>query len=183
MLIKLIRSSLTLVACLLLLTQCQVSRDVTKKPDSTTKAINSSASAPKKRNKAEIQLREDIVDYAKKQLGSRYKYAGRSPKQGFDCSGFTHYVMNNFGIQISPSSKAQELEGKKINLSDAKTGDLIFFRRSKRGAVFHVALVVSNERDGLTVIHSTSRGVVVDNISQSSYWKPKISTARDVIER
>jgi hypothetical protein len=41
--------------------------------------------------------------------------------------------------------------------------------------------VVSNNKEGLTVIHSTSRGVVVDNISRSSYWQPKISTARDVV--
>jgi len=33
------------------------------------------------------------------------------------------------------------------------------------------------------VIHSTSRGVVIDNITRSSYWEPKISSARDVISQ
>lgn len=125
-------------------------------------------------------FRREVVSYAEKQLGAPYKYAGRNPK-GFDCSGFTYYVMGNYKIPLSVSSRTQEKEGRGIPVKAAKTGDLIFFRRSKLGQVFHVAMVISNDRNGLRVIHSTSRGVVVDNVSHSSYWKPKISSARDVI--
>ena len=131
----------------------------------------------------EASLRKDIVQYAKKYEGTKYKYAGRSPK-GFDCSGFTHYVMDEFGIAITPVSRVQETEGKVISLKQAKAGDLIFFRKTKAGKVFHVSLVVANTSDGLYVIHSTSsRGVVIDNITQNSYWNKKIATARDVINR
>ena len=66
-----------------------------------------------------------------------------------------------------------------MKIKHAKAGDLVFFRKS--GRVFHVALVVDNQKDGLKVIHSTNRGVVVDNITKSSYWKPKLSSAVDVI--
>ena len=128
----------------------------------------------------ESRFRKDVVAYAKNYLGKPYKYAGRSPK-GFDCSGFTKYVYQHFSVQLSPSSSAQETEGKSIKVEDAKAGDLIFFRRSKKGRVFHVALVVSNDKEGLKAIHSTSRGVVIDNLTASKYWKPKISTARDVV--
>ena len=129
----------------------------------------------------EERLRNDIVDYSKKQLGIKYVYAGRD-KRGFDCSGFTHYVMHNFDIKLSTNSRAQAKEGTKVDLKKAKAGDLIFFKRSKAGKVFHVAMVVSNKKDGLTVIHSTSRGVVVDNISKSKYWKPKIWAARNILK-
>lgn len=185
-------SILSLCALLLLFTQCEVIRDLTtdrntpttQTPPSTTGSSGSSSGSTttiEGVSDREARLRQDIVSYAKQQLGTKYKYAGRSPRTGFDCSGFTYYVMDNFDVDLSPSSRAQENQGKKIKVSDAKTGDLIFFRRSKTGAVFHVALVVSNDREGLKVIHSTSRGVVIDNLYASSYWKPKISTARDVL--
>ncbi len=143
----------------------------------TGESINSIKSPEAK----EVQLRGDIIDYAREFLGSKYKYAGRDPKGGFDCSGFTHYVMKKFDIKLSASSRDQEHQGAKIKVNDAQPGDLIFFRRSKTGSVFHVAMVVSNDNKGLRVIHSTSRGVVIDNIDQSSYWKPKVSTARNVV--
>ena len=128
----------------------------------------------------EEKHRLQVVDYAKKQLGVAYLYAGRDSR-GFDCSGFVHYVMRNFDVKLSTSSRAQAKEGKKVELKKAKAGDLIFFKRSKAGRVFHVAMVVSNKPDNLTVIHSTSRGVVIDNIGQSKYWKPKTWAARNVI--
>lgn len=126
------------------------------------------------------RLRTDIISYAKQFVGTKYVYAGKDPR-GFDCSGFTSYVMKEFDVSLSSSSRMQEDQGRSISVSDALAGDLIFFRREKKGRVFHVALVVSNTREGLKVIHSTNRGVVVDNISHNSYWKPKISTARRVI--
>ena len=128
----------------------------------------------------EDKLRRDVVAFAEEQEGSSYRYAGRDPR-GFDCSGFTHYVMKKFDISLTTSSKSQATEGAKISVKEAKPGDLIFFKRSAAGRVFHVALVVSNTRSGLRVIHSTSRGVVLDNLTTSKYWKPKISSARDVI--
>jgi cell wall-associated NlpC family hydrolase len=89
--------------------------------------------------------------------------------------------MDRYDIDLSASSSLQENQGRKIDPGSVKTGDLIFYRRSPGGRVFHVSLVVDNDREGIKVIHATSRGVVIDNISTSSYWKPKISTARDVI--
>ena len=127
--------------------------------------------------------REQVTDYAQKFKGTKYVYAGRSPK-GFDCSGFTHYVMDEIGVELTPVSRVQETEGRPIDLEDAQPGDLIFFRKTRNGKVFHVALVLANEPDGIYVIHSTSsRGVVVDNITTNSYWKEKYQTARDVIGR
>lgn len=137
--------------------------------------------ATRKGGSKEEQMRKEVVRYARTQLGARYCYAGRDPRKGFDCSGFTHFVMDKFGIDLSASSRAQENQGRKIDPQEAQAGDLLFFRRTRTGPVFHVALVISNDREGLKVIHSTSRGVVIDNISTSAYWEPKLSTARDVI--
>ena len=132
---------------------------------------------------SENRLRSSIVDYAMQYKGTKYKYAGMSPR-GFDCSGFTCYVMNNFGIDLTHQSGVQETEGRPVSRADAQPGDLVFFRKKRSGSVFHVALVVSNDPDGLRVIHATSsRGVVIDNIDTSSYWSSKYATIRNVIDR
>lgn len=146
---------------------------------------SSSSSGTTSRNTASVsQVRQNIANFAKEQEGTRYKYAGRTPRTGFDCSGFTYYVFDNFGVELTPVSRIQEDEGQKIDVEDAKTGDLLFFRRSRTGPVFHVALVVKNEPNNLTVIHSTSsRGVIMENIYNSSYWRSKFKTARDVLGR
>lgn len=147
--------------------------------DSTRFHLADSMAAAKLVESLQPNLRSDVVNYAKRFLGSRYRYAGRDVS-GFDCSGFTHFVMKNFAIKLSACSVTQSTQGRKIALQEVKSGDLVFFRRSSRSRISHVAMVVSNDERGIFIIHSTSRGVVVDNLLQSKYWRPKIYMARDV---
>lgn len=127
-------------------------------------------------------LRKDITHFAKKFQGIKYKYAGKSPKTGFDCSGFTSFVYNEFDIAISPGSQAQAKTGRRIAPKFAKPGDLLFF--GKHGKVNHVALITKVTREGIEVVHSTSsKGIMVQNVSKSSYWKPRILFARDILSK
>ncbi len=126
-------------------------------------------------------FRKKVVDYGKKFVGTHYKYAGQSPKTGFDCSGFTSYVLKEFGVIASPASSIQASEGRYVALEKVMPGDLIFFGESKK-KISHVALVIKRGPEGITCVHSTtSRGVIIENVTQSTYWKPKILFARDVI--
>jgi cell wall-associated NlpC family hydrolase len=154
----------------LLLTGCFTTKSTPKRP-----STSSNSSTPS------MRFRYGVVDDAEKFLGSPYLYAGRDPKTGFDCSGFTSYVLGRNNVKVSPASAAQSKEGKAIDLDKVLPGDLVFF--SQDGSkVSHVALVVSRGKDGIVCIHSTtSRGVIMENISTSSYWKTKILFARDVI--
>jgi len=128
-------------------------------------------------------VRGNIIEEAKKYLGLKYIWGGTTPR-GFDCSGFTSYVMAQKGVGIARSSRYQARQGKDIDISNAKTGDLVFFSKfGKGGRVTHVAMVVDNKEDGVYIIHSTRRGIVVDNLSESSYWKPKALYAKDVISK
>ena len=137
-------------------------------------------SATKKTEKnSEYALRQGVADYSKNYIGIKYKYAGKKPETGFDCSGFTAYVMDNFGIAVSSSSREQAKQGERINAKEAQRGDIIIF--GKNGKINHVGLVDSNDPDGLCVVHSTRRGVVLDNISESKYWRPRVMYAVDVI--
>jgi hypothetical protein len=128
-------------------------------------------------------IRGNVLQEAKKYLGLKYIWGGTTPR-GFDCSGFTSYVLAQKGVGVARSSRYQAQQGKAVDLSKAKTGDLVFFSKyGKGGRVTHVALVVDNKEDGVYIIHSTRRGIVVDNLSESNYWKPKILYAKDVISK
>lgn len=136
---------------------------------------------PSRAEDAEImQFRNDVIGYAQNFLGLRYRRAGHSPKTGFDCSGFTNYILGEFGVSVSSCSTTQSRQGIKVSLADVKPGDLVFF--GSRGRIQHVAMVVEKTAVGIFCVHSTcSRGIIVENISTSKYWKPKILFARDVI--
>jgi hypothetical protein len=133
---------------------------------------------------AEKRLRKDILDYAQLYMGLPYRYGGTSPVSGFDCSGFTSYVMARFKVSISRSSRDQELQGEKIDLAEVQPGDLLFFRRSASSRVFHVAMVYSNDQDGIRFIHSCcSKGIAIDNLNEAAYWNTKSVSARRIVQK
>jgi cell wall-associated NlpC family hydrolase len=128
------------------------------------------------------KIREQIPSLAKKYIGVPYVYAGKTPR-GFDCSGYTSYVMGLFGIGITGSSRHQAVLGKPVNVKEVKTGDLVFFSRyGKGGRVTHVALVLDNVDGRVTIIHANGPGIMVEDLFSSKYWVPKLLFARNIID-
>lgn len=126
------------------------------------------------KNISKEERRKDIANFAESHtdMGVKYRYGGTSLEKGIDCSGFTRYVLNYFDIKASRSSDEQYENGTKVPVESAQPGDLVFF--GGRGHINHVALVVSNDAKGLIVVHSTNRGIVKDNITESSHWRSKL---------
>lgn len=165
--------------------RCDLLKDLTtdRPKDPTNGSENEYGPVPPSTSSKEMLLRKDITEFAQTLIGSTYLYAGKSPT-GFDCSGFTSYVMNKYGIKISASSRDQAIQGKFVDVYKVKPGDLIFYRRSASEPIFHVSLVLSNNGKEIKVVHSTtSRGVIIDNITASKYWRPYIDSARDVVAK
>ena len=129
---------------------------------------------------ASINDQKAIIQTAKSLINSNYKYGGKSPS-GFDCSGFTQYVFKKaLNIKLPPSSKLQSKKGKTVKLKKTRPGDLIFFKRS--GRINHVGIVYKADKKSLWVIHSTSsKGVILEDINRSSYWKSKIYSIKRII--
>lgn len=120
----------------------------------------------------------EIIDFSKQFIGLPYRRGSKGPKS-FDCSGFTSFVFKNFGYKLGSSCVTQVKQGIKIEAEELKTGDLIFFkgRNIKSKRVGHVGIVVSNDEDGnITFIHACRRGVKIDELNKSSYYKPRYVT-------
>lgn len=129
----------------------------------------------KEENNSELSIRDQIVSYAKQFIGVKYVWAG-SDESGFDCSGYTSYVMKKYGILLSRTASGQLAESKKIKTNDAQKADLVFF--GSDGKITHVGLVTSEKGNELEMIHaSTSKGVIITNIIQSTYWSPKLQAS------
>lgn len=118
-------------------------------------------------------------------LGLPYKYAGCDPSTGFDCSGFVSYLFKLFDMDLPRSSQALSTVGVTVPLSQVKPGDLLFYG-TKKGSSYrtqHVAMVYSNKDGRLSFIHSSSRGVVIDDPDSSSweYWEKRFLFAKRVL--
>lgn len=126
-----------------------------------------------------VASRTKIIDVAQKYIGTKYLYGGRDSR-GFDCSGFVSRVFSENKIDISGSSSSLSKQGKSKTITNARTGDLVFFKKDDR--VNHVALLAEINKNELWVIHSTSsKGVIKEDILASSYWRSKKYFIKDLL--
>ena len=124
--------------------------------------------------------RSILVRNAKKYQGIPYKYGGKKPSTGFDCSGLSTYVYKESGIDIAGSSSMLAKKGRKISKGQASEGDLAFF--GSRNKVSHVGIIVKNQDGKFEVIHATSKGGVrKDDINSSKYWSSRYLFSRSIL--
>ena len=106
---------------------------------------------------------DEMITYAKEYLGVPYAYNGTTP-DGFDCSGFTQYVMAHFGGTLPHSSGDQYYYGMSVEREDLEPGDLVFFEASDNPMeIGHVGIYIG---DG-EFIHAPQAGenVKITNLS------------------
>ncbi|MDR3120796.1 MAG: SH3 domain-containing protein [Clostridiales bacterium] len=113
----------------------------------------------------------NLVAYAKQFMGIRYKWGGTTTK-GFDCSGYTQYVMRHFGVSIPRVSRDQARGGTAVKKADLRVGDIIYFAKSATNrTVNHVGIYIGSGN----FIHSSSggggKGVTISNLNSGSYAK------------
>ena len=127
---------------------------------------------------------QNIIDFSKQFLGIPYRKGSKGPS-AFDCSGFTSFVFANFGYLLSSSCVNQIHQGTKVILGELKTGDLIFFkgRDNKSSRVGHVGIVIENDETGnIKFIHACRRGVIIEELNKSVYYKTRYITGLRVLE-
>jgi cell wall-associated NlpC family hydrolase len=120
-----------------------------------------------------------VIKIAKRYLGTRYVWGAEGPR-GFDCSGFTQYVMRKSkGVRIPRVSRRQAYYGKYVSRRNLKPGDLIFFdtSRRRRGYVNHVGIYIGN---GKFIHASSARHRVVITSLNSPFYKARFKWGRRI---
>ena len=94
-----------------------------------------------------------VLATADRYVGTRYRYGGESPTEGFDCSGFVQYVFGRHGLELPRTSYQQAGAGRAApgEITDLQPGDLMFFSAGGE-RVDHVAIYAGEGR----VIHAAS---------------------------
>lgn len=118
--------------------------------------------------KDDLKFYGEVVSW----LGTPYVYGGNS-RAGVDCSGLVRAVYRNV-YNVSTHRTVQTIYERNVlsvSKRSAREGDLVFFKAPGEKSLSHVGIFL---KDGYFVHASTSRGVVIDNVSQPYYktrWK------------
>lgn len=112
-----------------------------------------------------------LIDFVDQWWGVPYRIGGTT-KSGIDCSGFVRgLVAETYGLDLPRSSREQAQYCKRIEKSQVKEGDLVFFSSGRH--ISHVGMYLTNNK----FVHaSTSMGVIISDLDEP-YWKRRYSYA------
>lgn len=116
-------------------------------------------------------VRQALLAQHERWVGTPYRLGGEG-RSGIDCSGLVRQVFSDsFRMDLPRTTNGQALQGQRIERSELKAGDLVFFRPP---GVNHVGVYVG---DGYFLHASTSQGVILselDNVYwQRYYWQSR----------
>ncbi len=150
------------------------------------KSTKAKTSAAKKREEAntsseesatelEIDEREaaennsDLYEYIEGWMGVPHRMGG-STKKGVDCSGLVCKIYEEVYNSPLQGRRAEDIyaESTPIEKQDLQEGDFVFFRINGR-RIDHVGIYL---KDGNFVHTSSSKGVMVSNLSEA-YWQKR----------
>jgi len=104
---------------------------------------------------------------------------GGSSKRGVDCSYFTLDVMNAiYKTNLKRTAAEQYEQSEKIDWSDLKEGDLIFFKTDGSRSITHVGIYMTNNKFAHA---STSQGVTISDLSEP-YWQKRLYSLGRVLK-
>jgi hypothetical protein len=120
----------------------------------------------------------ELVMNAMGSLGVPYRLGGTTSETGFDCSGFVRAMFQQTaGLLLPRRAEEQAAATAKIEKTELKPGDLVFFNTMRR-SYSHVGIYVGEGK----FIHSPRTGSQVRIESMDvSYWQSRFNGARRVL--
>jgi cell wall-associated NlpC family hydrolase len=122
-----------------------------------------------------------VIKAAEKYLGTPHRGGGRD-RSGIDCAGLVSVAFEAHGVRLRGSSSTLARHGMIIaDHADLKRGDLVFFVRTynAKEVLTHTGIYLGNDK----FIHtSSSKGVIVSNFKDPSYWQPRYVFATRVFD-
>lgn len=118
---------------------------------------------------------EDVVMFALGLLQTNYRFGGKNPEAGFDCSGMVSYVFDKAaGLRLTGSAADMARKGRPTD--DPRPGDLVFFNTRNRPRS-HVGIYIG---EGKFVHAPSTRGearVRTDTLTEG-YFAARFEEAR-----
>jgi len=110
-----------------------------------------------------------VLRTAESYRGVKYVWGGNSPREGFDCSGFTKFVFAKYGVTLPRTSREQAHAGSAVtaDFRALRPGDLMLFAEPGQ-AISHVAIYAGDGR----IIHASSSvgGVGYTDLNAGGDW-------------
>lgn len=115
-----------------------------------------------------------IAELAKDMVGTRYRYGGTDPVDGFDCSGLVFYTYGQAGYEVPRTSRELFRATRKISVSDADPGDLMFFQDETK--LSHVGIYIGDGR----FVHAPASGqkVAISSLDSPYYLQHLVAVGR-----
>lgn len=121
----------------------------------------------------------EVVLYALSLVDTGYRFGGKNPQAGLDCSGMVSYVFNQaIGLKMAGSAAEMAERGRPVDRSDLRPGDLVFFNTGSR-PYSHVGIYLGEAR----FIHApSSNGKVRIDRLDSNYFASRFEAARSYFD-
>lgn len=122
---------------------------------------------------------QDVILHGLKLVGVRYRFGGNDEDAGLDCSGFVRLVFkNSLGAQLPRTAAEMSQVGQRVDTTQLKPGDLVFFNTMRR-TFSHVGIYLGDNH----FLHAPRTGAEVRVESmEDSYWVKRYNGARRIIE-
>lgn len=121
----------------------------------------------------------DVAMYALMLLRTGYRFGGKNPDAGLDCSGMVSYVYREAaGVSLQGNAAKLAQEGRPIERNRLRAGDLVFFNTLGR-PFSHVGIYLGR---GQFIHAPNSRGHVrVDHLT-NRYYAERFEMARTLLD-
>lgn len=118
-----------------------------------------------------------LVDFLDDWYGTRYRLGG-TDQSGVDCSAFVQAFMTSmYGVSVPRTSIEQYRQCRRIDQSELREGDLVFFKTIRHREVSHVGVYLCNNK----FVHaSTSSGVMISDLSEPYFSSHYVGAGRYV---
>ena len=115
-----------------------------------------------------------IAEVAMGMVGTRYRYGGTDPIEGFDCSGLVYYSYGQAGYPVPRTSHELFRAVRKISVGEADPGDLMFFQDQTK--LSHVGIYLGDGR----FVHAPASGenVTVASLDSPYYQQHLVAVGR-----
>lgn len=121
----------------------------------------------------------EVVIYALGLMDTGYRFGGKNPQAGLDCSGMVSYVFGHAaGLKVSGSAADIAGRGRPVERANLRPGDLVFFN-TRNQSFSHVGIYIGDAR----FVHApSSNGKVRIDRLDNGYFAARFETARSYFD-